>query len=57
MGWVPQRLMFVPVPILAGLLVQQILFFLGTTALAFLVFMPTFHGRNLLLLRSLESLW
>ncbi|XP_062946094.1 receptor for retinol uptake STRA6-like [Cynocephalus volans] len=40
-----------------GLLVQQIIFFLGTTALAFLVFMPVFHGRNLLLLRSLESSW
>ncbi|XP_058398038.1 receptor for retinol uptake STRA6 [Diceros bicornis minor] len=40
-----------------GLLVQQIIFFLGTTALAFLVFMPMLHGRNLLLLRSLESSW
>ncbi|XP_004374797.1 receptor for retinol uptake STRA6 [Trichechus manatus latirostris] len=40
-----------------GLLVQQIIFFLGTTALAFLVFMPVFHGRNLLLLRALESSW
>ncbi|KAM5242880.1 receptor for retinol uptake STRA6 isoform 8-T8 [Hipposideros larvatus] len=40
-----------------GLLVQQIIFFLGTMALAFLVFMPVLHGRNLLLLRSLESLW
>nr|XP_058914661.1 receptor for retinol uptake STRA6 [Kogia breviceps] len=40
-----------------GLLVQQILFFLGTLALAFLVFMPVFHGRNLLLLRSLKSSW
>uniref|UniRef100_A0A8D2JMI9 Receptor for retinol uptake STRA6 n=1 Tax=Sciurus vulgaris TaxID=55149 RepID=A0A8D2JMI9_SCIVU len=40
-----------------GLLVQQIIFFLGTTALAFLVFMPVLHGRNLLLLRSLESSW
>lgn len=57
MGWVPQRLTFVPLPILAGLLVQQIIFFLGTMALAFLVFMPMLHGRNLLLLRSLKSLW
>ncbi|XP_011380362.2 receptor for retinol uptake STRA6 isoform X3 [Pteropus vampyrus] len=40
-----------------GLLVQQIIFFLGTMALAFLVFMPVLHGRNLLLLRSLEYLW
>ncbi|KAF6352527.1 signaling receptor and transporter of retinol STRA6 [Rhinolophus ferrumequinum] len=40
-----------------GLLVQQVIFFLGTVALAFLVFMPVFHGRNLLLLRSLESSW
>uniref|UniRef100_A0A8C9BBN2 Receptor for retinol uptake STRA6 n=3 Tax=Phocoena sinus TaxID=42100 RepID=A0A8C9BBN2_PHOSS len=40
-----------------GLLVQQILFFLGTLALTFLVFMPVFHGRNLLLLRSLKSSW
>ncbi|XP_052044158.1 receptor for retinol uptake STRA6 [Apodemus sylvaticus] len=40
-----------------GLLVQQVIFFLGTTALAFLVFVPLFHGRNLLLLRSLESTW
>ncbi|XP_059771436.1 receptor for retinol uptake STRA6 [Balaenoptera ricei] len=40
-----------------GLLVQQILFFLGTLALAFLVFMPVLHGRNLLLLRSLKSSW
>nr|XP_019591478.1 PREDICTED: stimulated by retinoic acid gene 6 protein homolog isoform X2 [Rhinolophus sinicus] len=40
-----------------GLLVQQVVFFLGTMALAFLVFMPVFHGRNLLLLRSLESSW
>uniref|UniRef100_A0A2K6U3B0 Receptor for retinol uptake STRA6 n=1 Tax=Saimiri boliviensis boliviensis TaxID=39432 RepID=A0A2K6U3B0_SAIBB len=40
-----------------GLLVQQIIFFLGTTALAFLVFMPVLHGRNLLLFRSLESSW
>ncbi|XP_032198358.1 receptor for retinol uptake STRA6 isoform X2 [Mustela erminea] len=40
-----------------GLLVQQIIFFLGTTTLAFLVFMPVLHGRNLLLLRSLESSW
>lgn len=44
-------------PMLAGLLVQQILFFLGTLALTFLVFMPVFHGRNLLLLRSLKSSW
>ncbi|XP_010625056.1 receptor for retinol uptake STRA6 isoform X1 [Fukomys damarensis] len=40
-----------------GLLVQQIVFFLGATALAFLVFMPLLHGRNLLLLRFLESSW
>ncbi|XP_030892171.1 receptor for retinol uptake STRA6 [Leptonychotes weddellii] len=40
-----------------GLLVQQIIFFLGTVILAFLVFMPVLHGRNLLLLRSLESSW
>ncbi|KAM5291732.1 receptor for retinol uptake STRA6 [Ctenodactylus gundi] len=40
-----------------GLLVQQIVFFLGTTALTFLVFVPMIHGRNLLLLRSLESSW
>ncbi|XP_007446730.1 PREDICTED: stimulated by retinoic acid gene 6 protein homolog isoform X4 [Lipotes vexillifer] len=40
-----------------GLLVQQILFVLGTLALAFLVFMPVLHGRNLLLLRSLKSSW
>ncbi|XP_005393629.1 PREDICTED: stimulated by retinoic acid gene 6 protein homolog isoform X2 [Chinchilla lanigera] len=40
-----------------GLLVQQIVFFLGTTTLAFLVFMPVLHGKNLLLLRSLESSW
>ncbi|XP_045387834.1 receptor for retinol uptake STRA6 [Lemur catta] len=40
-----------------GLLVQQIIFFLGTTALAFLVFVPVLHGRNLLLLRFLESSW
>ncbi|XP_036122837.1 receptor for retinol uptake STRA6 isoform X1 [Molossus molossus] len=40
-----------------GLLVQQIIFFLGTTALAFLVLMPVLHGRNLLLLQSLVSLW
>ncbi|XP_029399440.1 receptor for retinol uptake STRA6 [Mus pahari] len=40
-----------------GLLVQQVIFFLGTTALAFLVFVPLLHGRNLLLLRSLESTW
>ncbi|XP_051012512.1 receptor for retinol uptake STRA6 [Acomys russatus] len=40
-----------------GLLVQQVIFFLGTTALAFLVFVPLLHGRNLLLLRCLESTW
>ncbi|KAM7337498.1 hypothetical protein ACRRTK_003617 [Alexandromys fortis] len=40
-----------------GLLVQQVIFFLGTTVLAFLVFVPLLHGRNLLLLRSLESTW
>uniref|UniRef100_A0A8C5LKM8 Receptor for retinol uptake STRA6 n=1 Tax=Jaculus jaculus TaxID=51337 RepID=A0A8C5LKM8_JACJA len=40
-----------------GLLAQQITFFLGTTVLAFLVFMPVLHGRNLLLLRTLESTW
>ncbi|XP_073917730.1 receptor for retinol uptake STRA6 isoform X2 [Castor canadensis] len=40
-----------------GLVVQQIIFFLGTTALTFLVFIPVLHGRNLLLLRSLESSW
>ncbi|XP_053451799.1 receptor for retinol uptake STRA6 isoform X1 [Nycticebus coucang] len=40
-----------------GLLVQQVIFFLGTTALALLVFMPVLHGRNLLLLRFLESSW
>uniref|UniRef100_A0A452TFD8 Receptor for retinol uptake STRA6 n=1 Tax=Ursus maritimus TaxID=29073 RepID=A0A452TFD8_URSMA len=40
-----------------GLLVQQIIFFLGTVTLAFLVVMPVLHGRNLLLLRSLESSW
>ncbi|XP_008834704.1 receptor for retinol uptake STRA6 [Nannospalax galili] len=40
-----------------GLLAQQVIFFLGTTALAFLVFVPVFHGRNLLLLRFLESTW
>ncbi|XP_006866631.1 PREDICTED: stimulated by retinoic acid gene 6 protein homolog [Chrysochloris asiatica] len=40
-----------------GLLVQQVIFFLVTVTLAFLVFMPVFHGRNLLLLRALESSW
>ncbi|XP_016066000.1 PREDICTED: stimulated by retinoic acid gene 6 protein homolog [Miniopterus natalensis] len=40
-----------------ALLLQQIIFFLGTMALAFLVFMPMLHGRNLLLLQSLASLW
>ncbi|XP_063099623.1 receptor for retinol uptake STRA6 isoform X2 [Cavia porcellus] len=40
-----------------GLLVQQIVFFLGTMILTFLVFMPLLHGKNLLLLRSLESSW
>ncbi|XP_006047416.3 receptor for retinol uptake STRA6 isoform X1 [Bubalus bubalis] len=40
-----------------GLLVQQILFFLGTLTLAFLVFMPMLHGRNLLLLHYLKSSW
>ncbi|XP_049634126.1 receptor for retinol uptake STRA6 [Suncus etruscus] len=40
-----------------GLLLQQIIFFLGTSAFAFLVFMPVLHGRNLLLLRSLEYSW
>ncbi|EPQ18030.1 Stimulated by retinoic acid protein 6 protein like protein [Myotis brandtii] len=40
-----------------GLLTQQIIFFLGTMALAFLVFMPVLHGSNLLLLQSLASLW
>ncbi|XP_035883895.1 receptor for retinol uptake STRA6 isoform X2 [Phyllostomus discolor] len=40
-----------------GLLVQQVIFFLATVALAFLVCMPVFHGRNLLLLRSLASFW
>lgn len=57
-GWVPQSLMSVPPHLhLAGLLVQQIIFFLGTVTLAFLVVMPVLHGRNLLLLRSLESSW
>ncbi|KAI4572976.1 hypothetical protein MJG53_012814 [Ovis ammon polii x Ovis aries] len=42
---------------LEGLLVQQILFFLGTLTLAFLVFMPMLHGRNLLLLHYLKSSW
>lgn len=46
-----------PLLILAGLLIQQIIFFLGTMALAFLVFMPILHGSNLLLLQSLASLW
>ncbi|EHB11873.1 Stimulated by retinoic acid gene 6 protein-like protein [Heterocephalus glaber] len=40
-----------------GLLVQQLVFFLGTTVLTFLVFMPVLHSRNLLLLRFLESSW
>ncbi|XP_040130349.2 receptor for retinol uptake STRA6 isoform X6 [Ictidomys tridecemlineatus] len=40
-----------------GLLVQQIIFFLGTTVLAFLVFVPVLHGRNLFFLRSLGSSW
>uniref|UniRef100_A0A8C5VIJ4 Receptor for retinol uptake STRA6 n=1 Tax=Microcebus murinus TaxID=30608 RepID=A0A8C5VIJ4_MICMU len=40
-----------------GLLVQQIIFFLGTTALAFLVFVPVLQGRGLPLLRFLESSW
>ncbi|XP_023568363.1 receptor for retinol uptake STRA6 isoform X2 [Octodon degus] len=40
-----------------GFLIQQIVFFLGTTILTFLVFMPVLHGKNLLLLRSLESSW
>ncbi|XP_075391677.1 receptor for retinol uptake STRA6 [Tenrec ecaudatus] len=40
-----------------GLLVQQTIFFLGITTLAFLVFMPVAHGSNLLLLRALESSW
>lgn len=44
-------------PMLAGLLVQQILFFLGTLTLAFLVFMPMLQGRNLLLLHYLKSSW
>ncbi|XP_054988560.1 receptor for retinol uptake STRA6 [Sorex araneus] len=38
-----------------GLVLQQVIFFLGTSALTFLVFMPVRYGRNLLLLRSLES--
>ncbi|KAI4535353.1 hypothetical protein MG293_014579 [Ovis ammon polii] len=42
---------------LEGFLVQQILFFLGTLTLAFLVFMPMLHGRNLLLLHYLKSSW
>ncbi|XP_006888453.1 PREDICTED: stimulated by retinoic acid gene 6 protein homolog [Elephantulus edwardii] len=40
-----------------GLLIQQIIFFLGTTALTFLVFIPVLHGRNLLLLRALAYSW
>ncbi|XP_012584017.1 PREDICTED: stimulated by retinoic acid gene 6 protein homolog isoform X1 [Condylura cristata] len=40
-----------------GLLVQQTIFFLGSMALAFLVFLPMLHGRGLLLLRSLEFSW
>lgn len=40
-----------------GLLVQHVIFFLAAVALAFLVCMPVFHGRNLLLLRSLASFW
>ncbi|XP_012867460.1 PREDICTED: stimulated by retinoic acid gene 6 protein homolog [Dipodomys ordii] len=40
-----------------GLLVQQIIFFLGTTTLTFLVFIPVLHGRNLVLLRSLQASW
>ncbi|XP_008069220.1 stimulated by retinoic acid gene 6 protein homolog isoform X1 [Carlito syrichta] len=40
-----------------GLLVQQVIFFLGTTTLAFLVLVPMLHGRNLWLLHSLESSW
>ncbi|XP_076979927.1 receptor for retinol uptake STRA6 isoform X2 [Tamandua tetradactyla] len=40
-----------------GLLVQQVIFFLGAVTLAFLVFLPVLHGTNLLLLRALESTW
>ncbi|KAG8514562.1 Receptor for retinol uptake STRA6 [Galemys pyrenaicus] len=40
-----------------GLLVQQIIFFLGTVTVAFLVLMPVLHGRNLLLLRFLQFSW
>lgn len=58
-GQLPKNLVSVPFLLLipAGLLVQQFVFFLGTIVLAFLVFMPVLHGRNLLLLRSLESSW
>lgn len=58
-SWLPQNLLSVPLSLLppTGLLVQQVIFFLGTTILAFLVLMPMLHGRNLLLLRSLESTW
>ncbi|KAM4826362.1 receptor for retinol uptake STRA6 [Thomomys bottae] len=40
-----------------GLLVQQIIFFLATTTLTFLVFIPVLHGRNLLLLRAFQASW
>lgn len=58
-SWLPGNLPSVPLSLLppAGLLVQQVIFFLGTTVLAFLVFVPLLHGRNLLLLQSLESTW
>lgn len=53
----PQCLIPVWVLPSTGLLLQQIIFFLGTSAFAFLVFMPVLHGRNLLLLRFLKFSW
>uniref|UniRef100_A0A5F9DV28 Receptor for retinol uptake STRA6 n=1 Tax=Oryctolagus cuniculus TaxID=9986 RepID=A0A5F9DV28_RABIT len=40
-----------------GLLVQQLIFFLGAAALAFLLFLPAVHSSNRLLLRALQSSW
>lgn len=53
----PQCLIPVWVLPFAGLLLQQIIFFLGTSAFAFLVFMPVLHGRNLLLVHFLKFSW
>ncbi|XP_051838221.1 receptor for retinol uptake STRA6 [Antechinus flavipes] len=40
-----------------GLFLQQIIFFLGFVVFSFLVVIPILYGRNLLLLRVLESMW